>query len=842
MAEWSTRENGDRPVNNHLLEAALAALGSGVAIALLVVVVRRPWQHSRVEHSESGKDSSTVWNATSTTLQVCVVAFGIAFVAATIWYALQWKENLTAATADERAPLTPPPNDSVGTAIDESVREAKADVNEHLLIDVGLSLLFLSCVVVLAALDVRRRREIAKLSETRQAALLQQQASLQAVFDTVQIGMVLCDEQLRITRINDALAKLVGKHTSELLGSLPGNGLLCLRATETPDGCGHAPACQDCPVRKAVKRALVDGETVRNEDALMQIVVEGTVKSCHFAVNATPLILDDRSQVLLTLTDIAHRKESEARLIEATNDATHRATQLRSMIEGMDAGVMVADANDTITDVNEWLLGKLGVGREEFIGRMIWDSRPRTLLTTDLRSTIGRFREKDCRETYVFSEKLHGAQLSCRAHPIFQENEYRGVIIIAVDVTDLVEARQVAEKASQAKSDFLANMSHEIRTPMTAILGFTDVLSQHLTGETEQEAVEIIRRNGTHLLEVINSILDISKIEAGGLCIERIECDPATILADVVSLMRIRADAKGVALKLEYDGPYPNTILSDPTRFRQILINLVGNAIKFTDAGEVRVISRLVNLNTTEALLECEIADSGLGMTHEQIERLFVPFQQADTSTTRKYGGTGLGLAISKRLAETLGGDIEVRSEPGKGSVFLLQLDPGNLEDVELLDRPNEVTRSQGATRASRDTESGRHRIEGHVLLAEDGLDNQRLIRLLLEKAGTEVTTVENGELAVNAAVAAHEAGTPFDIILMDMQMPVLDGYSATRRLRKAGYAGPVVALTANALVGDRTRCLDAGCDDYVPKPIDPHAFTALVADWVRKGHDASPA
>jgi signal transduction histidine kinase len=402
------------------------------------------------------------------------------------------------------------------------------------------------------------------------------------------------------------------------------------------------------------------------------------------------------------------------------------------------------------------------------------------------------------------------------------------------------ELYAAAESATRAKSEFLANMSHEIRTPMTAILGYVDFLAGQLDQPEHLEALNIIRRNGDHLLTVINDILDLSKIEAGKFQVERRACSPAAVAAEVVSLMRVRARGKGLGLELEFAGPLPETVLTDMARLRQILLNLVGNAVKFTETGSVRIIVRLADRDGLEPRLVYEVVDTGIGITAAQIDSLFRPFQQAEASTSRKFGGTGLGLAISKRLATFLGGDINVRSEPGEGSTFALTIDPGPLAGVALLEHPSEAIAAPAASPAR-----GRPlpRLDCRILLAEDGVDNQRFISFLLKKAGAEVTTVENGRKAMEMALASFpgwgrrhdDLRLPFDVILMDMQMPVMDGYEATRRLRDEGYAGPIIALTAHAMADDRQKCLGAGCDDYATKPIDRAALLNLIAAMLEK-------
>lgn len=397
---------------------------------------------------------------------------------------------------------------------------------------------------------------------------------------------------------------------------------------------------------------------------------------------------------------------------------------------------------------------------------------------------------------------------------------------IATRNVRLVQARQEAEAANRAKSAFLANMSHELRTPMTAILGYADMLLADVREPEAHEAAATIKRNGDCLLRLINDILDLSKIESGRLTVACSRCSPTAVVAEVLSLMRVRADAKNIALRAEYPGPLPETICTDAARLRQILINLVGNAIKFTEQGTVRLRVQMLPVEGASPQIEFQVIDTGIGMTDEQCARLFQRFSQVHGELNEHYGGTGLGLAISKRLAEMLRGTVYVQSEVGRGSTFTLVLDPGSLVGVPMVEQPSEAL---DAARRSPRQAAPQIRLDCRVLLAEDGPDNQRLIALLLRKAGAEVTTAENGQVALQLATAAVQAASPYDVILMDMQMPVVDGYEATRRLRAQGYHGPIVALTAHAMFDDRQKCLNAGCNDYITKPVDRDVLLATV-------------
>jgi signal transduction histidine kinase/ActR/RegA family two-component response regulator len=390
----------------------------------------------------------------------------------------------------------------------------------------------------------------------------------------------------------------------------------------------------------------------------------------------------------------------------------------------------------------------------------------------------------------------------------------------------LREAMLHAEQTTRVKTEFLTNVSHEIRTPMTAILGFTEVLLEEARRASAPhatiDALHTIQRNGDYLLALLNDILDLSKIESGRLEVERVSFSPVATVREVERLMRVRAEAKGIEFHVDFQGAVPEYVEGDPTRVRQILINLVGNAIKFTEIGEVRLRMRLRD-EPPPAHLCFEVIDTGIGITAAERVKLFRPFGQADSSTTRRYGGTGLGLTISKRLTDLLDGLIDVESEPGRGTKFKVELPAGDLEGVARV----------GATESLPDADERAAdadlRLAGTVLLVEDGPDNQRLIELLLRRVGLDVVTAENGQQAIERVQEAKTAGRRLSLVLMDMQMPVMDGYTATRILRRRGFDAPIVALTAHAMDTERSRCLSAGCDDFATKPIDRARFYALL-------------
>ncbi len=390
-------------------------------------------------------------------------------------------------------------------------------------------------------------------------------------------------------------------------------------------------------------------------------------------------------------------------------------------------------------------------------------------------------------------------------------------------IHNLRTAWEQAEAANQAKTDFLANMSHEIRTPMAAVLGYLELIGDPATPEQDRsELIQSADRNGQHLLAIINDILDLSQIEADRLSLSMEPVQLSELCQEVESMLRPMTPAKGLGFEASYAADLPERIHTDPVRLKQVLVNLLGNAIKFTESGFVRLVVGMAdNAASGERRIAFEVADSGIGMDEATQARMFEAFVQADTSSKRRYGGTGLGLAISKRLVDMLGGTISVQSEPGRGSVFRFTL--------PALDASPEVEAHSQAVEQDKTEPS----LSGRVLLAEDGRDNQKIIMHFLTRSGLEVEVADNGRIAYELAIAAIDAGDPFDLIIMDMDMPEVDGYQATAMLREAGYPGPIIALTAHVLPRDRERCLEVGCDHYTMKPVTRDALITTAARYI---------
>jgi len=400
-------------------------------------------------------------------------------------------------------------------------------------------------------------------------------------------------------------------------------------------------------------------------------------------------------------------------------------------------------------------------------------------------------------------------------------------IMVAKRTAELEEAREQAERANLAKSSFLANMSHEIRTPLASVIGYAEWLNEGgLTDQEREEAVTSILRTGKHVVEIINDILDLSKIESDKLSVEVLDVPLFSLLNEIERLMTLHAQDRHLLFNLQFSYPLPANIRTDPTRLKQVLINLCSNAIKFTERGSVTL---KVHCEPETGLIEFAIVDTGIGIPPHKYEMLFESFTQADESTTRRFGGTGLGLNISRRLTRMMGGDITIDSVMGEGSTFTATI----LTDISCFDHM--VSSAQDVDQLlPRKADEQKDRIQslqGRVLVADDNLDNQRLIEHYLHRLGADVSLVDNGAMAVEAALQED-----YDLILMDMQMPEMDGPTATHMLRQIGCTIPIIALTANAGSEDKTRCLEAGCNDFLGKPIVKQRFYDVISQYLLSG------
>ncbi|MGE4239406.1 ATP-binding protein [Ramlibacter sp.] len=453
----------------------------------------------------------------------------------------------------------------------------------------------------------------------------------------------------------------------------------------------------------------------------------------------------------------------------------------------------------------------IGRTAAEIFGNDFWNSR-REAVDRTLR---GEAQVIDRRE-----KGAHGELRTMRVHYVpdrgvdpdgerIAEGEVKGFLVMSLDITELMAARDEAQRANAAKSEFLATMSHEIRTPLNGIVGMTRLLIDSGLDAQQAHRAGVVEASAQTLMALVNDILDMSKIEAGRLELEEVPFDLQRLLREVAAIFELRARDQGLEFRVDLDPAAPQYVMGDPTRVRQILTNLLGNALKFTRSGWVGLSVRCVPNE-----LRFAVADTGIGIPPEVRSRLFQRFAQAHTSTTREFGGTGLGLAIVAELAQMMGGRIEVESEPGRGSLFTVTL-PCKLAD----EAPAEGSLFQGLAPASGPFA---------ILLVEDNTTNQLVAKGILATLGqTDVTVAEDGVAALEAYAKRR-----YDVILMDCNMPRMDGYEATRRLRASGCHAAIIAMTANAIKGDRERCLAAGMDDYLTKPVMPKDLAKALERW----------
>jgi PAS domain S-box-containing protein len=524
----------------------------------------------------------------------------------------------------------------------------------------------------------------------------------------------------------------------------------------------------------------------------------------------------------------------EDRVVERTRKLHESESRLRAILDRMPTGVLLIDAADhTIVDANPVACEMIGAEEGQVVGsvchQFICPSERGKCPVTDLG------KEVDNAERVLL--KANGANMPVLKTVVPLTIDGRELLLeVFVDISErkraeneILRAKEAAEAANVAKSRFLANMSHEIRTPLNAIIGFTDLLCKcggQCDAAEREDYVNTIHASGKHLLNLIDDILDLSKIEADRLDVELVPCSPHAIIGEIVSLLRVKALEKNLTLDFQWRGSVPETIRTDPARLRQLLMNLVGNAVKFTQTGKVEIVAELMKAES-DSRLAIRVIDTGVGIAADKFEAIFNPFVQADNSITRQFGGTGLGLTISRRIARALGGDIGVSSIVGRGSEFIVTIATGPLAGVRLLEAPAAESMRHAQEREKEELPA----LEGaRILVVEDGDTNRKLIRLVLERAGVQVKMAQNGQIGVEMAMKF-----PFDLILMDMQMPVMDGYTAATRLRQEGLTTPIIALTAHAIKGDEKKCRDAGCSGYVVKPIDADLLVRKIAETLNE-------
>ncbi|MBN1491792.1 MAG: PAS domain S-box protein [Phycisphaerae bacterium] len=675
------------------------------------------------------------------------------------------------------------------------------------------------------------------LSDRRRAeqALRESQRNLQAIFDAAPVGMLLVDGDLVIKGANEQAAKTTGHHVSDVLEHKVGVGIGCPHATQTPDACGQGQTCQTCLFRCTLQDVVTGASPRCSGEYELARALEETDSDRWLSINAEPVTIDGQRRAIVAIEDVSNRKYSEQALRQSEE-------RLELALKGAALGLWDVHVPTGQAVFNDRWAEMLGYSLDELEPHFdTW----RRLLHPDDRARAERAFQLHVEGKWPFFETEFRMRTKAgnwkwifvRGKAVEQGPGGRALRVAGthLDITErkateatLRAAKEAAEEASRMKSRFLANVSHEVRTPLNAIVGFSEVIQRTTTDDLVRRQARTILRESETLLQLINELLDHAKIEAGKLDLDFRPVDLRQLLNEIRTGIEPLASEKGLESRFTVSDDVPPYVVGDGLRIRQVLVNLISNAIKFTERGRVSVVVEPCVTAETETTLRFSVIDTGIGISADKQAAVFESFTQVDGSATRRYGGTGLGTTISKQLVEMMGGRIGFDSEPGKGSTFWFVLPVG-------------VAPASGSGMTEVGTPVAAHRVQctGYILVVEDYPPNQEVARLHLEEAGHRVRIVANGREAVTAC----EQET-FDLILMDVQMPEMDGQEATQRIRVGSTTCatiPILGMTAHADRGSRGTCMASGMNEVIRKPVRRDMLLATVDHWLTARADNLP-
>jgi two-component system, sensor histidine kinase and response regulator len=600
------------------------------------------------------------------------------------------------------------------------------------------------------------------------------------LLNTAVTAIFTVDSERRITGVNDEFSHLTGFSQDEVIGKI------CTTFCDEPctSLCSlFDPDRTDRILRRKCKIMTRSGSlltTLKNAD----------------------LVMDDSGRITGGIESFVNVTE----LMEAVEAKEAEANKLRSMIEGMQQCVLVADVDGVITDVNNWFLEKIGMSRIDVIGRDLWTINPEITLTNPLKTHLEDFKALNRRNSFELNRDIFGMHTCLKVQPIFEKEKFAGIILTVIDMTEQVAARIAAEQANQAKSEFLANISHEIRTPMNGVIGMTELaLGTELNSE-QREYLEAVKMSAGSLLLLINDILDFSKIESGKFELVNAEFSLRDCVGNTMSTLAFHAHSKGLELACQIMPDVPDSFIGDAGRLRQVVVNLVGNAVKFTLQGEVVVRVELDSETDDSALLHFSVIDTGVGIPKDHQERIFMAFEQIDGSTTREHSGTGLGLAISSRLVESMGGSIWLESAAGKGSTFHFTVNFNLQTDTCKSSTGFEIPDLKNLK----------------VIVVDDNATNRRILKETLRGWGIDPTLAAGAIKAFEHLQSVKEPDKAYDLALIDLMMPGIDGFQLAQLISRdcPDAVKKIVMLTSGGQRGDAARCKQLGIAAYLPKPI----------------------